>query len=401
MDSEINLHHRCDESLLYGESKILVVEDDQFGRAMIVGVLQRQGFVHIIEAGDGQQAFDLAKEHEPDLIIMDIEMPVINGYECTRLIRKHPKISLTPILVQTGLSASDDKVEAFESGADDFLVKPIDARELILRVTVHLEREWMYKNIRDFGARLQDELNMARKTQQVLLPTEKQIGDCAQSYGVHINQLVKTSSEVGGDFWGIKVLSDTKFAVYLVDFSGHGVYAALNTFRLHTIIHQESDLHENPSAYMAHLNNTMCELLPCGQFATMFYGVIDCDKGVLEFSTAACPPPLMFNCVTGDVERLLGDGFPLGAQSGVGYDQRVVDFGSKHMLLLYSDALIETPDEKSEFISINDLIEKMKEYIAGAEDEPAKIFDKFLNFFNDNYAPRLKDDLTVNTYYRA
>ena len=98
-----------------------------------------------------------------------------------------------------------------------------------------------FAKVRSFSDRIQQELDMARETQQVLLPSEKSIEETSRAYHLSINNYFETSSELGGDLWGFRSLSDTKLAVYLVDFSGHGVNAALNTFRLHALMHEDID----------------------------------------------------------------------------------------------------------------------------------------------------------------
>lgn len=121
------------------EEKILIVDDDIDTLQLVGTMLERQGF-KIVAANNGQQALLKTQEEHPDLIICDVMMPGMDGYEVTRQIRAMPEIGFIPIILFTAKSQVDDKVEGMEAGADDFLTKPTKPSELIARVKTILER---------------------------------------------------------------------------------------------------------------------------------------------------------------------------------------------------------------------------------------------------------------------
>lgn len=121
------------------EEKILIVDDDIDTLQLVGTMLERQGF-KIVAANNGQQALLKTQEESPDLIICDVMMPGMDGYEVTRQIRAMPEIGFIPIILFTAKSQVDDKVEGMEAGADDFLTKPTKPSELIARVKSILDQ---------------------------------------------------------------------------------------------------------------------------------------------------------------------------------------------------------------------------------------------------------------------
>jgi serine phosphatase RsbU (regulator of sigma subunit)/ABC-type amino acid transport substrate-binding protein len=197
------------------------------------------------------------------------------------------------------------------------------------------------EDLEAYGERVARELKMARETQTVLLPDSDAVKSLYDTHGIHIDSRFQPSSELGGDFWGMHPLDSMRAAIYMVDFSGHGINAALNTFRLHALLHSEKGFGGDPGSFMEHLNQRLSPLLPPGQYATMFYGVIDLSRDLLVYASAATPNPLLFP--PGDEQPLVGDGtgYPLGMFDDSTYENRELPFPLGSSLLLYSDAITE------------------------------------------------------------
>jgi len=112
--------------------RILIVDDESAARAALEALLRREGF-DVRDASDGPSALAECATFRPDLILLDILMPGINGFEVCRRIKATPETRLTPVVLITGLSATEDRIEGINAGADDFLSKPIDINELLAR----------------------------------------------------------------------------------------------------------------------------------------------------------------------------------------------------------------------------------------------------------------------------
>ena len=119
--------------------KILIVDDDVETLRLVGLMLQRQGY-EILAADNGTQAISLAKSESPDLIVLDVMMPDMDGYQVTHALRAIPETSLAPILMFTAKSQVDDKVAGYEAGVDDYLTKPVHPAELVAHIKALLAR---------------------------------------------------------------------------------------------------------------------------------------------------------------------------------------------------------------------------------------------------------------------
>lgn len=376
--------------------RILIIEDDFIGRATLTQIFRKYGFKNIAEAENGKEGLEKLHSFKPDLILCDIQMPQMDGFEfCTRVRSAvDPTVSGLPILVQTALTESGEKANIFLCGASDYISKPVDPIEIMARANVHLERELMTRRLREFNFRVSQELETAKSTQHVLIPSPAAIEENEKLHGLHIYECFQPCSELGGDFWGIRSLSADEFALSSVDFSGHGVNAALNVFRLHALMHSASSVVHMPSAYLTHLNAILKPLLPTGQFATMFYGVVNTRKNTLSYAAAAAPAPLLFRR-DGSHEILDSSGMLLGAWKDSVYATKEVPFSPGDCLLLYSDALTETDDETGNTLSTEAVAEYFQSGISKNAQPYDSAYKKLLDHFNAHFVPRLEDDLTL------
>jgi len=197
------------------------------------------------------------------------------------------------------------------------------------------------EDLEAYGDRVARELKMARETQTVLLPDMATVQSLYETHGIHVDSRFQPSSELGGDFWGLRPVDPLHAAILMVDFSGHGINAALNTFRLHALLDSEKEFGADPASFLEHLNQRLAPLLPPGQYATMFYGIMDLSRDMLVYASAATPSPLLF--LPGEEQPLIGDGkgYPLGMFEESKYENRELPFPQGCSLLLYSDAITE------------------------------------------------------------
>lgn len=381
---------------------ILIVEDDYLGRVVLREVFKRQGFTRIEEAENGKDALEKIHGFKPDLVILDVIMPEMDGVECCKHIRADadPQIANVPILFQTSLDGMADKARLFEAGATDYLTKPIDPHEITSRAVVHMEREIMIRSLRAFNMRVNQELETARATQRVLMPDDKAIREMEKDYALSIQGHYQPSSELGGDFWGFKSLSSEELAIYMVDFSGHGVNAALNTFRLHALMQAAMDTAHTPGAYLSHLNAILAPLLPTGQFCTMFYGVINSKKNSFSYASAAAPQPLLFRAGDTQHRMLENTGGLLGVLKETSYQTLEIPFAPGDCLLLYSDALTETEDENGRMLAAEDAAKIFQSRLKQDSASSAEAMESLLAHFRTHHSPRLTDDLTLSAYFR-
>lgn len=331
-----------DLGLLAG-ARVMIVDDNRVNRHLLLALLERGGISRVEMAEDGNDALARMEGFRPDLILLDLMMPNLDGFEMCRRLRADPRWADLPVLVQSSLSRAEDRARAFAAGATDYVTKPINAIELLSRVRIHLQNRALVSDLRMYRQRTEAELELARKMQERLMPSAERLAESEAATGVAIDAHFAPSSELGGDFWDFRRDGRGRLVVYLVDFSGHGVAAALNTFRLHAIVQRMDFDAFDPSEFLAAVNRRLCALLPNGQFATMLAGVVDPETDRFLYASAGSTRPMMWG--PGEAEPTLCDssGLPLGLLPSVTYETRSVALPPGGRLFFYSDAAIEIP----------------------------------------------------------
>lgn len=237
-----------------------------------------------------------------------------------------------------------------------------------------------------------DEMQVARSMQAELLPPAAELDWLARRYGVRVSGFFETSSELGGDLWGLDPIDDHRFLLWLADFSGHGVTAALNTFRLHTLVEHIANDRDQPAAFLSELNQRLIGLLPKGQYATMLYGVVDVRAGLFTYAAAAAPRPLVAR--PGAAPDLGdGSGLPLGISRTARYADRVLELPPGSALFMASDALAESPSEDGKKLGQGGVAELVAGVVTGRGGEVD--VDSILAPFLATVHRPLRDDLTA------
>ncbi len=327
------------------KSKILVVDDSPLNRELIKSYLTSVGFHNIAFAENGRQALDIIFGDSPDFVILDIIMPEVDGFEVLEKVRKDRRFDNLPIFVQTALN-QEERLKVFNCGATGLLMKPINQAELLSSLKAHLQTGVLIKDLKSYSQRVSKDLDLAKSMQIDLLPNAHTLDFIEKKMGILIHSEFVTSDELGGDLWGVEPISDSLLSVYVLDFSGHGIMAALNTFRLSSFLKQVLQTTKSPSACLEKINKYLFDNLPTGQFATMFLGIVDLEEGKISYASASAPPPFIVNHETLEVLSGNGEGFPLGIVENGGYEDREMAFNTGSRLFLYSDGMSESCDHK-------------------------------------------------------
>lgn len=324
-------------------ARILVVDDNRAARGLIALHLRSSGFKNVSMVADGFEALKSMDALKPELVITDLLMPNMNGFELCRKLRADPQTSDIPVLTQTASIDPDLRAQAFACGATDLLTKPFDPRELLYRVRVLLERGRLIERLSEYQRRMADELHQAATIQEALLPGEAALARLKTLCPLDVAGHYEASEGLGGDIWGIEPVGDQRVMIFNADFAGHGLSAALNTMRLHSFINGGPEKSRSPATLLTQLNHFLCDVLPLGQYATMFCAVMDFRECIIEYATAAAPPQLLRSGAGRNFEIIQEPGFPLGVTREATYENMTAAFAPGGTLLLFSDALIETP----------------------------------------------------------
>ena len=268
-------------------STILVVDDSPVNLQVLVRTLNGTGH-RILAAKNGRTALEIARRARPDLILLDVMMPDINGFEVCRAIKADAETQDMVVIFLSALGEVSDKVAGLKLGAVDYITKPIQAEEVLARVANHLLRQSLERELRRSRDRLDRELESAAKMQRLLLPPVMPVHPVV-SFAAHY----KTSWHAGGDYYDVVELGADRFGVLVADVSGHGAPAAIVMAMIRTAFHTHPEVQNDPPAVLHNINRHFRYLWESEMFATAVYAVVDAARGTLRISCAGHPPPLV------------------------------------------------------------------------------------------------------------
>jgi len=201
-----------------GQFKILIVDDEPVNLQVLVNHLSLQNYT-LVQGSSGMEALEQIEEAKPDLILLDVMMPKMTGYEVTQKVREKWKTDELPVLLLTAKNQIADLVEGFESGANDYITKPVSKDELLARINTHLS----IKQLREDNLRMSAELEVSRRLQQMLLPKEQELEQVAH---LDIAGFMKPAEEVGGDYYDV-LQHHGRLLFGIGDATGHGLESGM------------------------------------------------------------------------------------------------------------------------------------------------------------------------------
>lgn len=381
--------------ILKNKSKILIVDEAKNTRLDLTKLCKSIGFQHIEEAVDGKAGLEKILVLQPDLVFIDMGIPYLSGVEICHILRQAKK-NLDMILILMSANSTKNRIhEAFYSGATDFITKPLNSHELLARITWQLDRLFLHREMRYNYQRMNEELRQAAQIQSILLPQAKLINEIKTQSGLDVAYFYQPASELAGDYISIKKISDNKFAVIMVDVSGHGVSAALYAFSIHTILNSLIVSSQVPGEILKALNLELYHLMPKGLFATMFLGIIDLVQEQLDYAAVAVPSPVILSQKKVTVIDTKGD--LLGVNQTSIYETYSVPFVKGDRLFLYSDALIETASADGKYMTEETVQNLLSANTMKTSEELIKIISTYLF---ESYSATLSDDLSIMSIIR-
>lgn len=381
----------------FKDAKILIVDDEQHNRDLVKFFLQQAGFSNFLEAQTASKATELAFEHLPDIIFLDIMLQEDSGFDVCKDLKNNPQTKDIPILFLSAFSETENKITGYKLGAVDFVHKPINHYELMARTRVHLKNGQLLKQLQSYQARTSHELEKAKKTQNSIMPSKQQLKKIQDHHNLKVEAIFKSSSELAGDYWKALELDEDHVLFILADFSGHGVYSALNTVRLDLLIAQAdpATLLE-PKKAIKYLNTALKDALPSDEFCAMVYLVLNTKTGDAEYVASNSPDLFILKADGSDPIGVTGKGFPLGLVRHLeegDFTHEFIKLEIGDTLLGYSDALTEETHKDGSRWLDNGLLKVLKE--AQKDETEQSKFDYIIKKFDSTVAKPLTDDLTT------
>ena len=379
--------------------RVLLVEDDLGDANLLLMVLKgtTSPLFAVIHEQTLSDAIDrIGTSAAFDVALLDLNLPDASGIQS--LAGLQAAAPTMPIIIMTGLDDPEFAEEALNSGAQDYLVKGEASKSTVVRAIRYaisrkhadLERQAMADRLAADCERLEENLQMARSMEFDLLPRQDLLDRLRQSHGLAIDGYFEPSFDVGGDLWGCIDADHGCLAVFIFDFSGHGLGAALNVFRLHALLSAGDKLIADPASTLDHLNRTLVSILPRGQYATIFLGLIDPARETLTWAAGGAPPPILFS---GQATPCLLDtcGKPLGLSAEAVYVNRAVAFPRGSSLFLYSDAMVESRTGNDEMLGETGLLEMVQPLLGGTGIDIPELVENFTGVVGSP----LDDDMTA------
>src|ERR1043166_2164298 len=273
--------------------QILIVDDDNTSRKALARTLTAAGY-HCGESGNGDEALKLIRGQQPSLLLLDFEMPGLDGAELLKRLRADPDpaISQIPAIMLTGHGGEESEVLCLEAGADDFVTKPINTTVLRARIETQLRLRFMRDQLRRqneeleaWRHNLERDLAAARLTQQSLIPQKPPMLP-----GWDIASVFRPVIEVGGDIYGWVRMKDNGMLFWIADATGHGASAALITTLTKLLFHYGTVEHETPVTIMQAVNNDFRGIFGGRTFMTAMCVALDPETGRAGVVGAGHPP---------------------------------------------------------------------------------------------------------------
>jgi len=377
-----------------GSARILVVDDEPRNVKILQIQLQARGYA-VLTAGDGAEALEVVRHETPDLILLDINMPRVDGYEVLAKVRADETTEFIPIIMITALrDTEENRIKAVEAGADDFIEKPFNSFEVLARIKSLLRIKHYHDTLEQYNARLETELQMARSVQEIIIPPNGS-QDIA---GFHIASYCSPATAVGGDFFDLWEIDENRIGVLISDVMGHGASAALVTVFIKTVLteHQEH-IDDNPAQLLHVLNERFNDIISSRifMFATAFCGIFDLGKKQLVCANAGHPFPFLqhksqLKCEV-ITDKHTGNG--LGIRRESVYENCYYPFDAESRVFLYTDGVYEVKNPQGEEFSV----ERLQNVVANCAEE---LPDRLIQFVSDTISEFAdvrpnEDDLTL------
>jgi sigma-B regulation protein RsbU (phosphoserine phosphatase) len=317
-------------------SRVLIVEDDPAIRCGLKDNLEFESH-QVLTAADGEAGYRMLSEYSPDLVILDLMLPKLSGYDLCR--RARGEGFHAPILMLSARSQEADRVLGLDLGANDYVSKPFSLRELLARVRALLRHESEH---RQDEARLNRELEMAAEVQQELFPRV-----LPKVPGLDYAGICRPARGVSGDYYDFLELGDGRLGFLLADVSGKGMSAALLGASLHAAVRTNVRSGEaDCGKVLAKANRLLFETTAPERFATVFYAVYDGATRKLTYANAGhCSPMLVRQEACIRLESLTP---PLGILPAVAEIEHEVQLIPGDWLLVFSDGITEAANEEGQ-----------------------------------------------------
>jgi len=338
---------------------ILIADDVPANLRLLSNMLAEQGH-KVRSVINGQMVLMATRAAPPDLILLDINMPGMNGYEVCEHLKVDERTRDIPIIFISALDETEDKVKAFTVGGVDYVTKPFQLEEVLARVETHLAlrrlqaelqraNEELERRVEERTAqvvqlavekgRLDHELQMAHEVQASFLPRET-----PQIPGWEFVARWRPAREVAGDYYDFIPGDRGQLGLVIADVTDKGMPAALFMVLTRSIVRASVTSTPSPAEGITRANRLLCADSYGGMFVTLFYALLDPATGEVAYVNAGHNPPLLCRADHEQLTKLGRTGMALGVIADASFEQRTVHLHPGDFIVFYTDGVTEATD---------------------------------------------------------
>lgn len=369
---------------------ILVVDDTEANRKLLTWILEDDGH-NVVEARDGAQAVELFKQHDIDLVLMDVMMPVMDGFEATKAIKEHLGGRHVPIIFLTALSDDASLAKCLSIGGDDFLSKPINEQILQAKIKAHAR----LKDLNEQLKQRNDQLTRMHQLTQREHEIAKTVFDNALAASLvncaNIRQYISPATTFNGDLLLVSASPSGGLYALLADFTGHGLPAALGAIPMSQTFFESTQQGASVSTIALALNKVLEKFLPDYMFAAAAIAELNAEGKRLSLWMGGMPEAILTDARGCLKQKIQSNHMPLGVLQDDEFERTPhlleVDIGDR--LYLYTDGIPEARNVDGELYGE----ERLLQHFLGQSPDPFDALIEDVKRFSSDEGQ--SDDITL------
>jgi sigma-B regulation protein RsbU (phosphoserine phosphatase) len=315
------------------DCRVLLVDDAKANLDILVEGLKSEHKLSL--ALNGEMALRIAARTPPDLVLLDIVMPGLDGYEVCRRLRQRPETAEVPIMFLSSLEEVQDKTRGFEAGGNDYLTKPFELLEVKARVRALLKAKAYNDAVKE---QIASELRVAREIQMGILPPD--VPAVAEGSGLEVHAILHPAREVGGDLYEVLRMPNGNLLAVMGDVSGKGIPAALFMAVTTTLVRALGPESRRPEEILRRVNDALAAHNPYTMFVTLLCAIYDVRTGRLDYASAGHPPAVLIR--EGAAQFVpLAPGMMAGIKAGLSAPSQSLQLFPGDLVVFYTDGVTE------------------------------------------------------------
>jgi len=324
--------------------RILLADDDDDSRAKIAAILEASGH-EVYEVRNGEQAVEYFEQYDPDLILLDVIMPIMNGYTAAEIIKRRSKGRFIPVIFLTAITDSESLADCISAGGDDFLNKPVHPVILAAKIKAMQRIKEAYKKLDEYQKKTEEELETSELLFKSLIDSNHERVknlDCWAIFPGHFSGDVQLSAQLeNGDTY-----------VLLCDFTGHGLPAALGTMFVADLFQTMTRKSMPAEIIIDEINKKMHHILPVGRYCASVMVAFNQAGKQVKVWNYGLPTVYLVNKDRKIIKELASSGLPLGVVATTDtQNAHIISQEEGCSLVVYSDGVTEAENNQKEMYS--------------------------------------------------